>query len=331
MERTPREREAPKNKLAIAGLVSNRALSKANIWRTNSFELMLSMQIELRNLRAVISQPEHDFGALLGKVLSPSQPLTSEEFLRGRADQLSGIKRALYQSGRHVLIHGLRGVGKSSLAQTAAYSLSQGADPIILGCDGKSSFGGVMREMYDEAIRKNPLVEKKVKESGGGFSLFGANFGEKTTTQEMPASEPGSVNQAVRLVQCLCETYSEKPVIVIDEFDQLKNRDEQEYFTNFIKQVSDKHVPARFIFCGIGDSVEAIMSAHGSADRYFHIVGLGQLPWEARFEIVNGAAEALGIVTDDNTTIRIARISDGFPLRSLHFGKALLACLRSAQ
>jgi uncharacterized protein len=95
------------------------------------------MQIELRNLRAVISQPEHDFGALLGRVLSPSQPLTSEECLRGREDQLSGIKRALYQSGRHVLIHGLRGVGKSSLAQTAAYSLSLGADPIILGCDGK--------------------------------------------------------------------------------------------------------------------------------------------------------------------------------------------------
>ncbi|MGO9237899.1 MAG: AAA family ATPase [Methylocella sp.] len=276
------------------------------------------MQTEIRNPRAVISQPEHEFGALLGKVLSPSQPLTSEEFLRGREDQLSGIKRALYQSGRHVLIHGLRGVGKSSLAQTAAYSLSLGADPIILGCDGKSSFGRVMREMYDEAVSKNPLVEKKVKESGGGFSLFGVNFGEKTTTQEMAASEPGSVNQAVRLVQCLCEIYAEKPVIVIDEFDQLKSREEQEYFTNFIKQVSDKHVPARFIFCGIGDSVEAIMSAHGSADRYFHIVGLGQLPWEGRFEIVTGAAERLGIVNDDNTTIRIARISDGFP-HYVHF------------
>ena len=60
------------------------------------------------------------------------------------------------------------------------------------------------------------------------------------------------------------------------------------------------------------------MSAHGSADRYFHTVGLGQLPWEARFEIVTQAADALGIEIDDHTVKRIARISDGFP-HYVHF------------
>jgi hypothetical protein len=55
------------------------------------------------------------------------------------------------------------------------------------------------------------------------------------------------------------------------------------------------------------------MAAHESADRYFHAVSLGRLPWEARFEIVNNAADALGIEIDDHTLIRIARISDGFP------------------
>lgn len=255
---------------------------------------------------------------MLGKVLSPSHPLTSEEFLRGRAQQLAGIKRALFQPGRHVLIHGLRGVGKSSLAQTAAYSLSVSADPILVGCDGNSTFGRVMREIFDEAVNKNPIVEKKVKEIGGGFSRLGINLSGKVTTQEAAATEPGSVNDAVRLVQFLCDTYSEKPVIVIDEFDQIRDKSEQEYFTNFIKQVSDKHVPARFLFCGIGESVDAIMSAHASADRYFHTVDLGQLPWEARFEIVTGAAELLGIETEENTVIRIARISDGFP-HYVHF------------
>jgi MoxR-like ATPase len=72
-------------------------------------------------------------------VLSPSRPLQSEEFLRGRHDQLVEIKKALYQPGRHILIHGLRGVGKSSLAQTAAFSLAQGGDPIIIGCDRHST------------------------------------------------------------------------------------------------------------------------------------------------------------------------------------------------
>lgn len=261
---------------------------------------------------------EHDFGVALGKVLSPSQPLHSEEFLRGREEQLAGIKRALYQSGRHVLIHGLRGVGKSSLAQTAAYGLSSGMEPIIVGCDNKSSFGSVIREIFDEAVNKNPTVEKKVKEVGGGFSRLGIAVAGKVTTHEAQASEPGSVNEAVRLVQFLAESFAAKPVFVVDEFDQIGSKDEQEFFANFIKQISDRHVPARFIFCGIGESVDALMAAHGSADRYFHTVGLGQLPWEARFEIVTGAADRLGIETEENTVVRIARISDGFP-HYVHF------------
>jgi uncharacterized protein len=276
------------------------------------------MSISIRNLRPVITQPEREFGILLGKVLSPSQPLQSEEFLRGRVEQLNGIKKALYQPGRHVLIHGLRGVGKSSLAQTAAFALSVGADPIIIGCDNKSTFGSIIREMFDDATNRNPLIEKKIREIGGGFSAFGINAGGKSTALEKDVETPGSVNDAVRLVKFLSENYSEKPIVVIDEFDQIKSKEHQENFANFIKQLSDRHISASFIFCGIGESVEAIMSAHASADRYFHTVGLSQLPWEARIEIVEDAAQRLGIDIDETTVIRIARISDGFP-HYVHF------------
>jgi hypothetical protein len=60
------------------------------------------------------------------------------------------------------------------------------------------------------------------------------------------------------------------------------------------------------------------MSAHESADRYFHTVALGQLPWEARFEIIDEAAHTLGVKIDTDSVIRIARISDGFP-HYVHF------------
>ena len=111
----------------------------------------------------------------------------------------------------------------------------------------------------------------------------------------------------------LSENTENRLVIVVDEFDLIECRQEQIVFTNFLKQVSDQHVSATFIVCGIGESVEALMEAHGSADRYFHTEGLGQLPWEARYEIVENAAQALGIKIDKDTVIRIARISDGFP------------------
>jgi hypothetical protein len=175
-----------------------------------------------------------------------------------------------------------------------------------------------MRDIFDEAVDRNPTIERRITEAGAGFAKLGLSVTSKDTVHEAGVTEPGSVNEAVRLMQFLCETYTPKPVIVVDEFDQVTSTSEQEYFATFIKHLSDRHVPARFIFCGIGESVEALMAAHGSADRYFHTVGLSQLPWEARFEIVTVAAEALGIEIDDTTVFRIARISDGFP-HYVHF------------
>ncbi|MGK7754376.1 MULTISPECIES: AAA family ATPase [unclassified Roseovarius] len=273
---------------------------------------------KLHSDRPVLTYDDAEFGALLGRVLSPARPLQSAEFLRGRHQQLAEIKQALYQPGRHILIHGLRGVGKSSLAQTAAYALAREQDPILVGCDRHSTFQSIVREIFDEVDRRDPRLRQRASEVSGSFSRFGLTFGGKVQEVKGAAELPASTNDAVRLVQYLCEVCASAPVIVIDEFDLVEDRDEQERFATFIKLVSDKHVNAKFIFCGIGESVDAIMSAHGSADRYFHTVGLGQLPWEAREEIITTAADAVGVDVDRDTSIRIARISDGFP-HYVHF------------
>lgn len=286
------------------------SLCERNCWWVYSLE-------KLETLRAVTRQSSQDFGRALAKVLSPSQPLQSEEFLKGRADQLQSIERALYAPGRHVLIHGLRGVGKSSLAQTAAFKVAEGHDPIIVSCDPQSTFKSIIKDIFDEILGKDPRIaeELKLKEGGLGLSLRGmsASLKGSVTQKEKEIDEPLSVNDAVRVIYFLCEKLGGKPVFVVDEFDLVASADVQRDFANLVKQVSDKHVPACFIFCGIAESAEALMAAHGSADRYFHAVDLGKLPWEARIEIVETAAEVLGISIDKTTVYRIASISDGFP------------------
>lgn len=281
------------------------------------------MDTRLNSLRAVMTQPEEDFGKLMGEVLSPSRPLQSEEYLKGRSEHISGIKRALFQPGRHVLIHGLRGVGKSSLAQTVGYSQSQKMDPIIVSCDENSTFNSLVREIYDEAENLHPSISKKVSEFGGGFSRFGITANGKRSIEETSPNDPSSVNDAIRMVRFLTEHFSQIPIIIVDEFDQICDKAQQSHFANLIKQISDRHVSAKFIVCGIGKSASDIMEAHASADRYFHTVDLGQLSWEARFEIVDEAAKTLGIISDWDTIIRIARISDGFP-HYVHFISEML-------
>jgi uncharacterized protein len=272
---------------------------------------------KLETLRAVLNKTQHEFGHALSKVLSPAQPLQSEEYLKGRVEQLHSIEKALYAPGRHVLIHGLRGVGKSSLAQTAAYKISKGHDPIIVSCDSNSTFKSIIKDIFDEAFVKDPRIaeESRTKESGLGISYgwLSAIFNRGVTQTEREMEEPLSVNDAVRAVQFLAQSLGGKPVFVVDEFDLVASEEIQRDFANLVKQVSDKHVDACFIFCGIAESAEALMAAHGSADRYFHAVDLGRLPWDARIEIVETAADALGIKIDKTTVYRIAMICDGFP------------------
>jgi energy-coupling factor transporter ATP-binding protein EcfA2 len=141
----------------------------------------MGMTSQIRNLRAVLVEDQSSFGKMLGKVLSPSQPLNSEEYLRGREEQLQGIKRSLFQSGRHVLIHGLRGVGKSSLAQTAAYSLAVEKDPIIVGCDSSSNFRSLIREIFLEAVNHDPTLEKYTEEVTLGLARYGISIGAKVS------------------------------------------------------------------------------------------------------------------------------------------------------
>lgn len=237
--------------------------------------------------------------------------------MKGRAEQLHGIEREVYAPGRHVLIHGLRGVGKSSLAQTAAFKISSGHDPIIVSCDAQSTFKSIIKDVFDEALGKDPRIAEVTKSSevsvGLSFSALKLMGKDTSTRKEKEIDEPLSVNDAVRVIQTLVAAMGGRPVFVVDEFDLIESDDVQRDFANLVKQVSDKHVEACFIFCGIAESAEALMAAHGSADRYFHAVDLGKLPWDARIEIVESAADSLGIEIDRTTIYRIAMICDGFP------------------
>ena len=66
----------------------------------------------------------------MGRVLSPARAIDSPELLKGRDEQLQEIRRARYQGGRQIFIYGYRGVGQTSLAQTAAHQHQSAADPV---------------------------------------------------------------------------------------------------------------------------------------------------------------------------------------------------------
>jgi hypothetical protein len=257
---------------------------------------------------------EEKFAQIMGRVLSPSRAIESPELLKGRDDQLREIRRAWYQSGRQIFIYGYRGVGKTSLAQTAAHQhQSSESVPIRVICERDTTFYRVVHDIFARAFPFDPTMVKQKIDAGAGLKLGGLSAEIKKSVERGDAPEPKSINEAVQITEFLLELHSREPVVIIDEFDQLKSKSEQARFAAYVKELGDRSLRCKLIFCGIGESIDNFFAAHESAYRQFHTVKLERLAWEPRFEIIITAAEALGITIDETTKIRIARVSDGFP------------------
>jgi hypothetical protein len=87
---------------------------------------------------------------------------------------------------------------------------------------------------------------------------------------------------------------------------------QQKACAEVIKQVSDQGLNVRFILCGIGTSLEDLIGIHLSTGRYLSPVHLERLTHDARWEIVQSAARAVGVTIGQNHLVRIGQISDGF-------------------
>src|SRR5438046_2614425 len=103
---------------------------------------------------------ESSFRRVLRSHFTPAKPISSEEFLWGRETKLRQIDRAFNSEGKHIFIHGDRGVGKTSLARTAAYIHgSAEGDPLILECERDVKAYQLLRDIAMRCIPPRHLID----------------------------------------------------------------------------------------------------------------------------------------------------------------------------
>lgn len=257
---------------------------------------------------------KHDFGTKLNEVVSPSRPIRSIQYLKGREPELDTIDRALFAPGRHVFIYGDRGVGKSSLAATAAYQYqSAESEPIFVSGSIDDTFKTVVANIANHALGRS-RIESVKQQTNIGIEWRGLKWGAGVEISTIDiAAQIQSVGDAVELLKQVAKQHSDKPIVVLDEFDTIEDQNERNKFAALLKQLGDQSVNLKFIFTGIGRTLEELLGAHQSAYRQLETVELPRLGWEARREIVVRAAEAFGLGIEDNMNWRIAAVSDGYP------------------
>ena len=264
----------------------------------------------------MIPQPldRHAFGEKLYQVVFPSTPVASIEHLHGREQELERISRALMAPGRHVFIFGDRGVGKSSVAATAAAQhQSSGAPYIDVSGSPDSTLKSIIANVVYQAINASRINKTKNSETLA-FETKWAKLGSaRETALHDLQSQISSIVDAVEMLREVAPVHSTRPVVVVDEFDRIQDADERAKFADLIKQLGDKRIPIHFIFTGVAKTIEELLGAHASAVRQFETVELPRLHWRGRWEIATAAANAFDLRLDREIYLRIAAVSDGFP------------------
>ncbi|WP_244124699.1 AAA family ATPase [Burkholderia gladioli] len=257
---------------------------------------------------------EDEFGTKLGTMLSASRPIHSIEYLKGRDKELETIKRSLYAPGRHVFIYGDRGVGKSSLGQTAAVQYqSASAAPVFVAGSPDDSFSTVIANIVIQALRQ-PRTESVKSIRSATFDLARVKMSAGTEISAVDiADRIKSIGDAVALLEEVAEKRPGNTAVVIDEFDAILDAGERNKFAALLKQMGDRSVNIKFIFTGVGKSLDELLGAHQSSYRQLEQVELPRLGWDARREIVQAAADAFEMQLDNDVNWRIAMVSDGFP------------------
>lgn len=263
---------------------------------------------------AIKNYDRQSFGRKVNEVVSPSHPVLSLKQLKGRELQLKRIQQALFATGRNVFIYGERGVGKSSLAATAANEwCGDHGCYIDISCAPDTTVLSMISTIATQAISKSRLKRKKIKNT---LQLGGKWFSyrrESESEQINFNNEITSLSDGIETLKELSEFFDEALVVVVDEVDRISSDEEVEKFADFLKQLGDKRVEVKFIFTGIAHTLDEILGSHRSAIRQLETIELKKLSWDARWEIAIEALKAFDIDIERDIYVRIALISDGYP------------------
>src|ERR1700737_2000796 len=87
-------------------------------------------------------------------VFTPGAPVDKYDLFAGRIDQVNDVINAVSQRGRHVVLFGERGVGKTSLVNvlTEIFSARQleGFPSAAINCDSTTDFSGLWHKIFRE-------------------------------------------------------------------------------------------------------------------------------------------------------------------------------------
>jgi hypothetical protein len=238
----------------------------------------------------------------LSTIFTPSAPVNRSALFRGRIDQVLQVTSALVEPGRHVVLYGERGVGKTSLANLLTEFLSapmNGGSPetVRFNCSTQDTFRSIWQKAFREMGIKPP---------------------PEWADQRM---DPDGVRWALAAVRPF-------RIIVIDEFDRVENDDVLSLMADTIKSLSDHNCRTKLVIVGVADSLNQLIGEHESVQRAVQEVLIPRMELGEALDIIETGLGRLNMTASGTALNRIGRLAEGLPhyvhLLTLHAARNAL-------
>ena len=207
-----------------------------------------------------LDEPKMRRYARLSTVFTPGAPVKSRDLFAGRVDQVLQITAALPQAGRHIVIYGERGVGKTSLANVLTEFLYPIGDDKVM-----------------EAVRLNCNTNDTFK------SLWTKAF--KAAKIEIPDGWTYGTPDPDE-IRSLLEDLEDPLVLVFDEFDRVDDDEALSLLADTIKALSDHAVDTKIVIVGVGSSIDQLIGEHESVQRAIEEVSVQRMSEEDMSDII---------------------------------------------
>lgn len=250
---------------------------------------------------------------------SPGAPVQERDLFSGRAAQIAALQDAVLQRGRHAIVYGERGVGKTSLANVLKAVMHKPTRELVyvrVNADPTDSYSTLWKKVF-----KRLSYETR--------SSDGAAITKKVADDFQAVLTPDDV-------QLVLDDFSASsiPIIVLDEFDRLEDRQATRLVADTIKALSDYSVKATVVIVGVADSVATLIEGHESISRSLIQVKMPRMTVDELKQLIVSRYKRCGMKTDENAVWKIIFLSRGLPyyahLLGMHAARSAIDQRRAA-
>ena len=242
----------------------------------------------------------------IGQLFTPSTPIKLAELFAGRSGQIRRLIDAVAEPGRHAILYGERGVGKTSLAQILGFVVPTGVQSIMhsrKACSPNDDFDSIWRKFFRD-LR---------------FS-YSENGERKSATLDELYNDGITPDDVLREVNMF--PVNSLPIFVIDEFNEVHDSgNTSKLLANTIKALSDDGANCTVIVVGVGDNVTQLFEDHGSISRCTEEVLMPRMLQDELFEIVDKRLRQLDMTIEADARSKIVILSRGLPTYVHRLGK----------